>query len=460
METINDFIFSGDKLTGEDLRDFIERHQRLTPKYESLENMYLGYTEIFDYPAKDTYKPDNRIAVPFAKKIVDTFNGFSSSVPVKLSHDDETIHEKINEFWYDNNMESSYSDLAKGADIHGIYYVYMYQDEDATTRMTLHRPENMFVIFDDSIKKRKIYGVRYWYEENENGMDTLAGELYTRQHRLNFQEDKERKIIIDEPNANLDSPDHTLHMFDKVPIIYFVNNEEHQGLIEPVKSMIDAVDKAISEKANDVDYFADAYLAILGAELDDKGVYRIRDNRIINIFGTDEAAKLVVEFLDKPDGDQTQENLLDRLERLIYSTSMIPDINNEKFGNESGIAREMKLQPMKYLANQKEAKFKRGLSEVFELYFSLPTNVEPVHVDEYRNIEYTFTRDMPRDLAGEADIMNKLDGDISEEKRLSILSIIDDPKAEIERMEEEDLSRRQARERLSRQLTDEGLNNE
>ncbi len=67
---------------------------------------------------------------------------------------------------------------------------------------------------------------------------------------------------------------------------------------------------------------------------------RIRDNRIINIFGTDDASKIVVEFLQKPDGDTTQEHLLDRLERLIYQIAMVSNINDESFGNASGVALE------------------------------------------------------------------------------------------------------------------------
>lgn len=35
-------------------------------------------------------------------------------------------------------------------------------------------------------------------------------------------------------------------------------------------SQINAYNKALSEKANDVDYFADAYLKILGERIDDE----------------------------------------------------------------------------------------------------------------------------------------------------------------------------------------------
>ena len=48
-------------------------------------------------------------------------------------------------------------------------------------------------------------------------------------------------------------------------------------------TMINEYNEAISEKANDdVAYFADAYLKILGAKLTKEELASLRDNRIIN----------------------------------------------------------------------------------------------------------------------------------------------------------------------------------
>lgn len=51
-----------------------------------------------------------------------------------------------------------------------------------------------------------------------------------------------------------------IHGFDGVPATEYVENKERTCIFEPAMSMIDAYNKAISEKANDVDYFADAYM--------------------------------------------------------------------------------------------------------------------------------------------------------------------------------------------------------
>ncbi|MGL4546762.1 phage portal protein [Eubacterium aggregans] len=75
-------------------------------------------------------------------------------------------------------------------------------------------------------------------------------------------------------------------------------------MFEPVISLIDAYNKALPEKANGVDYFADAYLKILGAHLDNEDLQDMRDKRVINLEG-DNAEKIIAEFLDKPNSDET-----------------------------------------------------------------------------------------------------------------------------------------------------------
>src|SRR5699024_2308416 len=105
------------------------------------------------------------------------------------------------------------------------------------------------------------------------------------------------------------------HYYPIVQVIEFVENDEQQSLIRTVESLINAYNKALSEKSNDMEYFSDAYMKILGAELDTETIQNIRDNRIINMDG-DDAQKIVVKFMNKPDGDVTQENLLNRIESL------------------------------------------------------------------------------------------------------------------------------------------------
>ncbi len=136
---------------------------------------------------------------------------------------------------------------------------------------------------------------------------------------------------------------------------------------ESTWSMINAYNKAISEKANDVDYFADAYLKIIGAKVDRDRIVHTRNNRIINF--DEESNTVDVGFLQKPNADGSQENLINRLERLIFQMSMTPNINDENFGTSSGIALKYKLLSMSNLAKAKERKFTGALDRRYKLIF-------------------------------------------------------------------------------------------
>lgn len=226
-----------------------------------------------------------------------------------------------------------------------------------------------------------------------------------------------------------------IHGFDGVPAVEYVDNAEKMGLYEPVMSMINEYNEVISEKANDVAYFADAYLKILGAMVDEKSLAQIKQNRIINFPGLMDNSQLVVEFLKRPDGDTTQEHLLDRLERLIFQISMVADISDENFGSASGIALKYKLQAMSDLALTKQRKFTAGMQNRYRLIFSNP--VSGMNSDAWTGLSYQFTQNIPANLLEEAQIAAQLTGIVSQPTQLKVISIVDNIQEEIDRLKEE-----------------------
>ena len=412
------FIHEDEELTHEQLLEYIKQHQAQVPRFNELWNQYTSRPPILDFPDKEEYKPDNRLVANFGKYIVDTFNGYFTGIPVKVSHEKENVNEAINYFWRHNDMDDTFSELSKLTSIYGVSYLYVWQDEESNTRVTYNSPFDMFVVYDDTVARNIKYGVRYKYDED----NILTGTLFTQSEVITFSNDAYGDT---EP-----------HYYPIVPIIEFMENDEQQSLIRPVESLINAYNKALSEKSNDVEYFSDAYMKILGAELDTETIQNIRDNRIINMDG-DDAQKIVVEFMNKPDGDVTQENLLNRIESLIYHLAMVANINDESFGNASGVSLEFKLQPMKNLSGMKERKFTKGLNNLFKCFTALPTNVPASDKDSWVEVEYRFIRNIPRNIQDEAETARNLEGVVSKELQLSTLSIVDDVQTEIERMDAE-----------------------
>lgn len=411
------------EVTAQIVTEAIRLHlSRLVPIYRENENLYLSDHKILHNRAKDAWKPDNRLVVNYAKYIVDMFNGYFIGIPATVSHDDQVISDYVNDFRKFNDMEDSESELSKLVDIFGHAFWYVYQDEDANTRVTYNSPMNMLIVHDNSVAERPKFAVRYMIDE-ETGAGT--GEVVTDAETIYFTLDNAGDVSFGE-RAN--------HIYSKLPIIEVIENEERRGIFESVKTLLNALNKAVSEKANDVDYFADAYLKIIGMELDDEVSSSIRDNRVFNLWG-ESGSQLDVDFLQKPNADQTQENLIVLLRDAIFNISMVANLSDKDFGNSSGTALAYKLQAMDNLAKSKDRKMQSGFNRLYEVVLSVPTTQVPA--DAWSELNYKFTRNVPKNTLEEAQIVSQLNGQVSDETKLSVLSIVQDPKEELERMEEE-----------------------
>lgn len=429
------------EVTAQIVTEAIRLHlSRLVPIYRENENFYLSDHKILHNRAKDAWKPDNRLVVNYAKYIVDMFNGYFIGIPATVSHDDQVISDYVNDFRKFNDMEDSESELSKLVDIFGHAFWYVYQDEDANTRVTYNSPMNMLIVHDNSVAERPKFAVRYMIDE-ETGAGT--GEVVTDKETIYFTLDNAGDVLFGE---------RTNHIYSHLPIIEVIENEERRGIFESVKTLLNALNKAVSEKANDVDYFADAYLKIIGMELDDEVSSSIRDNRVFNLWG-ESGSQLDVDFLQKPNADQTQENLIVLLRDAIFNISMVANLSDKDFGNSSGTALAYKLQAMDNLAKSKDRKMQSGFNRLYEVVLSVPTTQVPE--DAWSELNYKFTRNVPKNTLEEAQIVSQLNGQVSDETKLSVLSIVQDPKEELERMEDEEakgseLQRRMAQnERMS-----------
>lgn len=417
-------IGRNEEVTLQRISEFIQDHRtQIIKREEKLKDAYETKYEILDivkHKKKDAWKPDNRLAVNFAKRMTDTFSGFFAGIPARIVSSNEDINTYLQLVNLYNDIDDHNAELAKLSDEYGRAYEMLYVDEDGKIGIMHASPMDAFIIYDDSVLERKRAFVRIYIDDKNNVEGSVSTERWVRHFTLS-------------PTLHW-TDEEKLHGFDGVPAVEYRQNEERIGLYEPVMTLINAYNKAVSEKANDVDYFADAYMKILGAALDQNSVKNIRENRVINFKGTN-ADKLIVEFMDKPDGDTTQEHLLDRLERLIYEITGVPNISDENFGTSSGIAIKYKMTPMSNLALTKARKFKAGFNERYRLIFSNPVN--SMGKDDWVNIDYVFTQNFPANVLEESQIAGNLTGIVSQETQLKVLSIVDDVKAEIDKLEEE-----------------------
>ena len=130
-----------------------------------------------------------------------------------------------------------------------------------------------------------------------------------------------------------------------------------------------------------------------------------------------------------------QENLIHLLKESIFAISMVANMSETDFGNASGTALAFKLQAMDNLAKMKDRKMQSAFNRLYKVVFSVPKT--GIYEDAWIEIDYKFTRNVPRNILEEAQIVSQLSGQVSDETKLSVLSIVNNPQEELEKMDKE-----------------------
>ena len=143
-------IADDEELTIDELSKFINKHRSFSrKKLEPLLNAYETKYKIFDEDSKPDWKPDNRIAVNFAKYIVDTFNGFFIGNPIKVTSKNKAVDDYINMLDKYNDQDDNNAELSKMCDIFGFAYEMYFVDENGEIGITYVSPMESFIIYDD-----------------------------------------------------------------------------------------------------------------------------------------------------------------------------------------------------------------------------------------------------------------------------------------------------------------------
>ena len=92
---------------------------------------------------------------------------------------------------------------------------------------------------------------------------------------------------------------------------------------------------------------------------------------------------------------------------------------------------------MKNLALNKERKFEQGIQTMMQMLFNVDTSIPQSQKQEYMNVGYNWSRNLPANNEAEAKVVRELEGVVSHRKQLEMLSTVSDVQAELEAIEEE-----------------------
>lgn len=416
------------ELTTKLVEKLIEDHN--TDRYSKLRKYYQGRSDIVDRTMKDSEKPNNKLVNPYSSYIVDVMAGYFLGIPVAYSSGNDDLMAEIQEIFDVNEEQSHNTTLAHEMGILGQACEILWANEKAMPEFANVPMENIIAVYDTSIKPKLRFVIRpHEVKDLLNDKTHVYAEVYTSDSVIYYAGARSQ-----DRNIKLELVEEVPHFFDEVPVVFYNNNDDLTGDFEKVVTLIDAYDKAQSDTANDFEYFADAYLALIGlAGTDGDDIKAMKENRVLLL---DEKGQ--AEWVVKTQEYLATQEFKDRLKADIHKFAMVPDLTDEKFGaNLSGISLQYKLWGMEQAVSSKERNFTRALMRRIKLITNF-LSYKGQNFDA-NEIDIQFTRNVPANLKEMAEVVQTLLGIVSKQTLLGLLPMIDNVAQEQGRIEAESI---------------------
>ncbi|AMA72766.1 polyphosphate glucokinase [Aneurinibacillus sp. XH2] len=460
--------------------DVIRKHQ--TRDYSVMRKYVDGEHDILKQP-EERGKPNNRIVVNFARKIIDFSTSYIASNPIRYAPNvekeglDEFV-EKLQAIFVDNDEESSTYELIENGSIDGEVFEYYYFDEDGQICMTPFTADECIAVYDTTVKAKLIAVIRYYHVWNDAAKrNELRVEVYD-EHEISYLKQEGESLVLD--TSRPDNPylhkitvlvtdqDGKMKPKPVVPWTHYVNRpRKHQaarddGMIEgmgdlaDLKNLFDAINKAITGKVNVQEYFKNPKIMFEDLDLDELILYDEEGNLITDVerkrqylakmFWTSHVlvgSKAVPITWDLQ--DQHEENTINRLIESLLDQSGTPHLRPDQVGNApSGIALKLIFYHADIKAGIKMRQYGKGLRNRLRILTGM-LNMKYRKQWNYQDIDIKFSKNMPVNIVEMVDIVTKLIGELSHEERLALLPFVDDPQASRKKLlaeQEEEAQRR------------------
>lgn len=430
----------------DDISDFITHHiEAQRPRLQMLDDYYQGLNYNVmrsNNRRREKHLADNRVAHDFASYIADFINGYCFGHAIQVQSEKEMTQNAINSLHDLNDIDSHNRSIGLDLSIFGRAYEYIIRNQDDEVRIYKTNAKDTFVIYDTTVQQNSIAAVRYWKVSEDKDTDMYHIDFITDQATYFFVASKSTNLKISERKP----PE--LHSFGKVTVTEFSNNEKRRGDFEKVIPLIDLYDNAQSDTANYMSDLNDAMLLIKGnIDLSDENVVRLQKEA--NVFHLDppqyedadqkvNEGNVDAEYIYKQYDVNGVESYKDRISRNIHMFTNTPDMTDENFsGNQSGEAMKYKLFGLEQRTAIKEGLFRKGLRRRYKLIGEIMSVNRELDKDNIKDLVFTFTRNLPKSLTEEMQMYVNAGGEISQKTLMSLVSFIDNPQQEAERIKQE-----------------------
>jgi len=385
-------------------------------------------------------RSNHRISHNFLKLLINQAVNYVTGNSISYAHDDDKFKEYLDDilmFDYDDNNVMWLKEARKK----GRSYVNFYYDKDGELKYAIIPSEEIIPVYKDNFKKELQEVVRYYsFNATENN------KLVVRK-KVEWWNEKEVKYYTEDQTGGFvfmgalphwtysidNAPDFVEgYAWGKVPFVQLFNNDEESSDLVDIKGFIDAYDLLMSEFVNQLADVREILVKVMGysGTSADEILTCFRGTGIVKI--DDPTGNIDVLKSEIP--VEARQAALKNLKDNIFMIGQGVDTNPEKIGTSiTGIALKMLYGALDLKCSASIRKMHKALYE-FMWFIVEDYNRKFGASINYKEIKFTFSKNM---ITNEAEIIESLaksKGLISDETIIAKHPYVDDPRMEDERM--------------------------
>ena len=396
----------------------IRRHLALLPRYQRLHRYFAGQNDLI------LQKPGAavRLPHPIARYIALLSSGYLTGRPIRLEAPDQPrALQELARALSLSASDSVDSELSLNAAVYGKGVERVYVGPDGLPHTVSLSPEEAFVVYDDTVAHRPLFGVCLTQTLSEDGrpgpvrFEVLSDRESALYEADTFENAQGASLIRREP-----------HIFPGVPLVEYWNNFDETGDFEPVLPLIDGYDALQSARLEDKERFVDSLLVLTGCQLrqtwhnrqvigpdgsvsqeqvpDENPVSLLRRDRLLSLPDSGASAQYLSHTFHEADTEVLRASLREDIHRL----SLVPDLSDQSFSqNLSGVAMRYKLMGLEQLTAIKERWFREAFRERLRL-FSAGLQALGRPAPDPETVRILFTRSLPQDEEEAARVVSLL----------------------------------------------------
>lgn len=421
-------IFLTDSLTFEKIITFIQKFvQYESPRLEKYFNYYEGNQAILRKMVNDPTKPCNRIVTNYCYTIVGNYQGYLTGQDITYTSPND-ISAIVDILSY-NDVRTEDSELLKQALIYGRSFEINYVDEDGKQRFKVLDTRQCIPVYDNTLNQNLLCVIRFYPIDQFDVSNGYNVDIY--------YTDRIEHYTMNTGFTTLRFIGEEQHFYHQVPVTVFSLNPEEKSIFDKIMGLQDAYNTLLSSEVDDFEAFCDAYLVLKNVTATADDVAEMKEKRVIVLPYAAQGVDPDASFLNKNISDTQIENMLTNIDEQIHKISNSPDFTDEAFGTSSGVAMKYKLLGFENTAGAIAANMTKALQKRLELICEILNLTGGEQM--WRDVEITFTRNLPVDLAETANLVNTLKGTVSDRTLLSLLPFVSDIDKELEMVEESKL---------------------